>query len=249
MHTTRRELLTAGSVALGAALIGCAPSPSGRRSEARLPDEAARVGTDRPELDTEDFDIVQRGAPDARVLRQWARPVPAGVDLGAVEARLVRTMRGAGGVGLAGPQVGLGLRVAVVLHGWRGSEPRLVFARNPEIVERSDDTIEFYEACLSIAGVGGLVRRSRWVRVLDEAPDGSARVTEAEGADAVLWQHEIDHLDGVLYTDRLLGQLLPIEEMRRRREEQERRRDDKPQARADAVREPLPQRLRRLAAF
>ena len=159
---------------------------------------------------------------DADAIGRRARAVPDGRRLPPeLPERMAATMRGAKGVGLAGPQVGLSLRVTTVLLDWTAPHPRLVFARNPQIVERSDDTIEFYEGCLSIPDVGGLVRRSRWVRVAFEQADGTPMVDEAEGPNAVLWQHEIDHLDGVLYPDRLLGELMPIDEMRRRREERE----------------------------
>lgn len=218
---SRRRFLgtsvAAGAVALGVAGAATGCATTGAAGDPWRPGEASLVRAPR-----DDFDLVLREGDGIAALRAWARPAPAGVDLAEVAARMERTMQAAGGVGLAAPQVGLGLRVAVVLHGWRREHPRVVFVRNPEILERSDETIEFYEACLSIPGVGGLVRRNRWIRVRHEAPDGAPLVTEAEGADAVLWQHEIDHLDGVLYPDRVLGELLPIEEMRRRREERER---------------------------
>jgi len=101
--------------------------------------------------------------------------------------------------------------------GYRGEQPQQIFVRNPLILERSDELVEGYEGCLSIPGVGGLVRRNRWIQLSYEDLEGRPRRAEAEGPDAVLWQHELDHLDGVLYIDRLLGELLPMEEVRRRR--------------------------------
>jgi peptide deformylase len=69
--------------------------------------------------------------------------------------------------------------------------------------------------------VGGLVRRNRWLRLEYDTADGARATAEAEGYNAVLWQHELDHLDGVIYLDRLLGELLPMDEVRRRRKEAE----------------------------
>ena len=165
----------------------------------------------------DDFEVVKRGGASAAVLRAAARPVPAGLDLGKVAARMERTMRKAKGVGIAGPQVGLGLRVATLMLDYKTRKPYVVFVRNPIIVRRSDETADGFEGCLSVPGVGGLVRRNRWIKVMYTDPEGRVKSTEAEGPNAVLWQHELDHLDGVLYLDRLQGELLPMDEVRRRR--------------------------------
>lgn len=177
-------------------------------------DERPLVLAPRP-----DFDIVTRGGDGSRVLRLRTRPVSPGVDLSQVSQRLEATMLGAKGVGLAGPQVGLNLRVATLMLDYKSDKPRTLFFRNPVIVERSDDNIDGYEGCLSIPGVGGMVRRSSWVRVSHDTIEGETQFEEAQGYNAVLWQHELDHLEGILYVDKLLGELLPMDEVRRRREE------------------------------
>lgn len=218
----RREFIAITSAAGAWALVGCAtrrcppvtriddaPAPLGWLPEERVLIDAA----------AEDFEIVVQGGPRAKVLRTRARPVPPGADLGAVEQRMIRTMDDAGGVGIAGPQVGLSLRIAVLKLDYKTDRPHVAFVRNPVIVERSDDTVDGYEGCLSIPGVGGLVRRNRWIRVEHTAPDGEPLSAEAEGPNAVLWQHELDHLDGELYVDKLLGELLPMDEVRRLREQ------------------------------
>ncbi len=165
----------------------------------------------------DDFEVVKRGGAGAVVLRAAARPVPAGLDLSKVAARMERTMRKAKGVGIAGPQVGLGLRVATLMLDYKTDKPYVVFVRNPVIVKRADETADGYEGCLSVPGVGGLVRRNRWIKVEYTDARGRVQSAEAEGPNAVLWQHELDHLDGVLYLDRLQGELLPMDEVRRRR--------------------------------
>jgi peptide deformylase len=177
-----------------------------------LPDEAPLIDEKRT-----DFDLVLRGDP---VLRMRTRSVPAGLDLGAVAARMEETMNKADGVGIAAPQVGLNIRAAVVMLDARTENPSVIFARNPLIVERSDESEEGWEGCLSVPDVGGKVLRNKWIGVeyLDE--QGAWVTRKFEGFNAVVWQHEIDHLDGVLYVDRVQGDLLPWEEVKRRREEE-----------------------------
>ncbi len=208
---TRREILGLLSSSGALWITGCAANPMTGLDEAtrRLLASAGHA-----------FQVVIRGSAGAMVLRRQARPVPQGLDLQVAAARMERTMRAAKGVGIAGPQVGISLRVATLMLGYRTDSPRVIFTINPRIVQRSDETIDGYEGCLSIPNVGGLVRRNSWVQVRYSTLDGQERQLRSEGPDAVLWQHELDHLDGVLYTDRLLGKLLPMEEVRRLREQQ-----------------------------
>jgi len=217
-------LLSAGGAAgLGAGCAsGAAPRPWTLDTHQRRLVDARR----------DDFEIVVRGGgPGSAVLRRLARPVPAGLDLRRVAERMARTMRRAKGVGLAGPQVGLALRIATLMLDYKTHRPRTVFVRNPVIVERADQVVEGYEGCLSIPGVGGLVKRHAWITVQHADAAGRLQRTTAHGPNAVLWQHELDHLDGVLYIDKLQGQLLPMDEVRRRREELERKtRSEKPLA-------------------
>ncbi|MBW2275905.1 MAG: peptide deformylase [Deltaproteobacteria bacterium] len=220
----RREFVALTSAAGASVLTGCATrrcpttvaTPAGAPAFDWLPDERALI--DAP---GNEFDIVVRKSPNARVLRTRARPAPAGLDLTGVERRMIGAMDRAGGVGIAGPQVGLSLRVAVLKLDYKTDDPRVVFVRNPVIVERSGETVDGYEGCLSVPDVGGLVRRSRWIRVEHQSIDGTLETTEAEAYNAVLWQHELDHLDGVLYLDKLLGELKPMDEVRRLRKELE----------------------------
>ena len=113
---------------------------------------------------------------------------------------MVETMHEQGGVGLAAPQVGVLQRV-IVIQLPEDEEPR-VFV-NPEIIRREGER-EVEEGCLSIPGYRGLVRRS--VRVRAKGLDRSGRLVriKAEELLAQALEHEVDHLDGVLYIDRLV---------------------------------------------
>ena len=162
--------------------------------------------------------IVQAGEP---VLRQSARALSAEeIRMPAMRDLLTHmreTMRDAPGVGLAAPQVGLGIQLAVIedraeylagvnpeLHAERERAPVEYFALfNPRIVFYSDDVVDFFEGCLSVAGFSALVRRSRRVTVeyLDEQAE--PRRLDASGWYARILQHEIDHLNGHLYIDRM----------------------------------------------
>ena len=161
--------------------------------------------------------IVQTGEP---VLRQIGRRLtPDEIALPAIQELIEHmrdTMRDAPGVGLAAPQVGLAIQLAVVedraeyLNGIapelaereRQPVPFLVLI-NPDVVEYSEETVEFFEGCLSVAGFSALVKRSRRVRVeyLDE--HGLPQQIQASGWFARILQHELDHLNGRLYIDRM----------------------------------------------
>lgn len=166
----------------------------------------------------ESWGLVRWDADEVGVLRARAAEIPVGTPLGDLPERLFAAMEAEGGVGLAAPQMGVSLRAAALKLGYRTEEPTPVVVINPEIERRSETLADSWEGCLSVPEKGGLVRRYSWIDVSWYTPSWEPQRARVEGADAILWQHELDHLDGVLYTDRLLGELLPIEEMRRRRE-------------------------------
>jgi len=115
---------------------------------------------------------------------------------------MVRTMYAAPGIGLAAPQIGVGLRV-IVIDLSVGEDPKqLIRLVNPEIVEREGEQ-KHEEGCLSVPGYAGSpVRPARVVaRGLD--PDGNERAFEATELLARAFCHEIDHIDGLLFVDRL----------------------------------------------
>lgn len=141
-----------------------------------------------------------------KVLRRKARKVTDfGVDLQTLIDDMVETMREAPGVGLAAPQVGIPLRVIVVEFGDEEDEnvpPKLFSLVNPEIVRASKDSITGTEGCLSIPGYLGDVERSTQVLVKGQNRHGKPMRLKANGWLARIFQHEIDHLDGVLFIDR-----------------------------------------------
>jgi peptide deformylase len=142
-------------------------------------------------------------APDP-VLKARARPV-AEPDAAAVRdlvPRMLATMYRAPGIGLAAPQVGVGLRVTVV-DLMPGEKPSPIVLVNPEVIAASDELATREEGCLSLPGQYADVTRPARVKVryLDEG--GARQEIEAEGLLAACLQHEIDHLDGILFIDHL----------------------------------------------
>jgi len=138
------------------------------------------------------------------VLRWKAEPVTnIGEDIGVLAADLVATMEKYGGIGLAAPQVGESVRViafCVNLDTNERGEPRVLI--NPEIIE-TDAVQKCQEACLSVPMVAYEVERPSWVKVRGLDENGNEVVVTATGLGASVLCHEIDHLDGVLFIDKL----------------------------------------------
>jgi peptide deformylase len=219
INISRRTFIVSSTVNL-AVLGGCAGKLWRHNSTLDFEGNNWRWSQEEQTLineERDDFDIVIHAGPNTRILRSWARPVPDDLDLTEVAARMGKTMFKANGAGLAGPQVGLSIRVATLYLDHKSIEPNIVFARNPVIVERADESMNSYENCLSIPDFGGLVRRNEWVKVEYTTNTGERVTAEAEGFNAVIWQHEIDHLDGTLYIDKLISDLMTSEEMYRLR--------------------------------
>jgi peptide deformylase len=143
-----------------------------------------------------------RGYPDPS-LRLVSKPVPQGEiasRLPSVLAAMVKLMYAAEGVGLAAPQVGYSERFFVMDASPEHDSPLAMV--NPEILERrGQDSAE--EGCLCIPGVRGKVKRSAWIRVRYFDENGAAHESEMDDLAARVFQHETDHLDGVLFIDRL----------------------------------------------
>lgn len=140
-------------------------------------------------------------APDPR-LRRSAEPVSAfDADLAGLVADLIDTMRAHNAIGLSAPQLGDGRRVLVVDTAGDGAEPAVYV--NPEILSKGSALGLVEESCLSVPGVNANVIRPVEVTVRAQDPDGRPFERALSGMDAICLQHEIDHLDGVLFVDRL----------------------------------------------
>lgn len=135
--------------------------------------------------------------PGDTVLRQKAKRVPS-ID-GSIQQLIddmVETMRQADGIGLAAPQVGVPLRVIVL----QMPEEELMAIINPEVVKRAGER-EVTEGCLSVPGYAGEIKRSVSVTVKGLNRQGKAIRIKATGLMAQALEHELDHLDGVLFID------------------------------------------------
>lgn len=119
---------------------------------------------------------------------------------------MIETLRDAPGVGLAAPQVGESIRLIVVEYGEEKEGvdlPKKLFViANPEIVAASEEMVMGVEACLSLPGLAGEVERNEHIVVKGMNRFGKPARIKVNGWFARIFQHEIDHLDGVLFTDR-----------------------------------------------
>lgn len=141
-----------------------------------------------------------------KVLKQAAKPVTTFDDhLADLVDDMVQTMRDAPGVGLAAPQIGISKRIIVVEFGDERDETvpsQLYVLINPEIIKQSDEQVPGIEGCLSVPGLVGNVNRANVVTVRGQNIHGKSVKIRAQGWLARIFQHEIDHINGVLYTDR-----------------------------------------------
>jgi peptide deformylase len=190
-HAPRRRGLRAGD--------------RGRRRAWRADPDAGGIGAVAPR------EIVTLG--DA-VLRERAREVSA-EELASVELQelvddMIETMRAASGAGLAAPQVGESLRIAVIevagvneRYPYKPEIPLTVIV-NPVVDPLDDERFAVNEGCLSVPGVRGVVPRHVNVRVRYLDRDGAEHEVVRRGLTAGTFQHEVDHLDGVLFLDRVV---------------------------------------------
>ncbi len=147
--------------------------------------------------------------PDAR-LRQVSQAITT-FDQHLVEqfANMETAMRsGPGGVGIAAPQLGDNRRMVVVdctvaRHSCRNHG--LLHLVNPGIIEHSDDEILGREGCLSVPDWVGMVSRARMIHLKYQDMQGKTHEMEASGFEARVIQHEVDHLDGILFIDRVVS--------------------------------------------
>jgi len=147
------------------------------------------------------------------VLYRKARPVTKfDKNLQTLIDDMIETMRGAPGVGLAAPQVGISERLIVVEYAdepeeAEGEEPKQVKPKlyvmiNPEIIKASEEKVMGIEGCLSIPGLVGEVERLEEIQIKGLNRRGQPMKVKAKGWLARIFQHEIDHINGVVFTQR-----------------------------------------------
>lgn len=151
-----------------------------------------------------------------KILRRKAQKVDDfGPELQTLIDDMIETMRAAPGVGLAAPQVNEPLRVIVVEFGDKEDEElpkKLYVLVNPEISRTSPETLVEAEGCLSVPGLMGDVDRSTAVTVIGKNRRGQPIKIKAKGWLARIFQHEIDHVNGILFLDRAERVYKPEEE-------------------------------------
>lgn len=144
------------------------------------------------------LEIVTVDSPRAGILRRRARPVgKVTLPVQHLIDAMVETLRAARGLGLAAPQVGEGKRILVA-----EVEDRLVVLVDPQVVRAAGEEVAT-EACLSLPGVVAPVRRALRVTVKGKNRRGRGVTVQADGLLARVLQHEIDHLNGILFLDRV----------------------------------------------
>ena len=142
-------------------------------------------------------------APDP-VLQKKAAPVESvSPDIVALMDDMLETMYESSGIGLAAPQVGISKRIIVVDIGDKPDRNNALFMANPEITWKSDEPFIYKEGCLSVPDLSAEVTRARSIKMKYLDRNGVSQELDASDLMAVCLQHEIDHLDGILFVDRL----------------------------------------------
>jgi peptide deformylase len=150
------------------------------------------------------------------VLRRKAHKVTDfGDDFQTLVEDMIETMRNEPGVGLAAPQVNVSQKLIVVEYPEDDSKedapPKLFVVANPEFTKMSEELVKGIEGCLSVPNLLGQVERSYEVKVIGLDRYGKKQAIKAKGWLARIFQHEVDHLNGILFVDRALELYQPEE--------------------------------------
>jgi peptide deformylase len=139
------------------------------------------------------------------ILTKKTQPVKTiDADLVKLVAEMMATCRQANGIGLAAPQVGKSIRLCIIDLEHAGLKPFPLI--NPVIKKKSWSKVEMEEGCLSIPGIFGMVKRPKKIKVKATNLAGEDLTFDADGLLARVIQHEIDHLDGILFTSKMTKQ-------------------------------------------
>ncbi len=142
-------------------------------------------------------------APDPRLKRKAAAVDTVDAATAKLMADMLETMYEAPGVGLAAPQVGVLKRIIVVDPAREGEGKKPMLMANPEVMWSSDETKEYEEGCLSLPDEFEMVTRPERIRVKYVDQNNKAQEMEVDGLLAVVIQHEMDHLEGLLFVDHI----------------------------------------------
>ncbi len=140
----------------------------------------------------------------ASVLRDKAQPVKE-IDskVKMLAEDMIQTMYESSGIGLAAPQVGVSLRIMIVTYGLDQENPVPRVMINPEIIDHSPETEVCEEGCLSVPEERANVVRWTKIKIRAQTLDGNIFEESLEGITARIFQHEYDHLEGILFVDRV----------------------------------------------
>lgn len=144
-------------------------------------------------------------APDPRLKTVASRVDAVDDDIRRLMDDMLETMYAAPGVGLAAPQVGISQRVIVVDVARTGDAPEPMQMANPEIIEASSERSTVEEGCLSLPEHFAEVKRPERVRIRYLDRENEIRERDMDGFLATCIQHEMDHLDGILFVDHISG--------------------------------------------
>lgn len=149
---------------------------------------------------------------DNKILRTKSSPVKK-IDkkIKKLIADLIETMSGADGLGIAAPQVGVNVRIFIARLNYNTPNETMTPMINPEFLKMSDETGVYEEGCLSVPGRFGMVRRHTAVTIRFMDKRGKIQTLNLDGLNARITQHETDHINGILFVDKMEREVTPEE--------------------------------------
>lgn len=205
----RRTFLKYGSFSFLLTQIGCSGADyksSLKKHEKQLIESDPEIVTVKPENSHADTPLRRKSRRAAHL---------ASTELMKIDHVMRARLKKSGGVGLAAPQIGLNRRIFLVML--QNQKKEIITCIDPVFSEKSREKEDGYEGCLSIPGVGALVPRHSSINVTFSDRKGLRKTLTVKGFEARIFQHEFDHLEGILYIDKIKGKLLPWEEVKRLR--------------------------------
>lgn len=143
---------------------------------------------------------------DNKILRTVSKPVAViNADIRKFAQEMIKTMQFEKGVGIAAPQVGRNIRLIICKFNPGGANEVIIPMVNPEILELSDDTLTMEEGCLSLPGLWGKVKRAKYAIVTFKNLKNQSQTLELSGYNAKIIQHEVDHINAILFADTATG--------------------------------------------